>query len=73
MQNEELFDKKATCAFFGGNRPINPATLYRGIAEGRYPRPVRVAPNTCRWLKSECETARKALIAARDIAEREAM
>jgi predicted DNA-binding transcriptional regulator AlpA len=64
--SEEFLDRGAVCGFFGGNRPINPATLYRGIAAGRFPKPIRVAPNTSRWLKSECEAAREALIAARD-------
>jgi predicted DNA-binding transcriptional regulator AlpA len=66
MQNSELLDQKAACAFFGGSKPIHFATLYRGIAAGRYPKPVPVGPNTKRWLKSECEAALKALVAARD-------
>jgi len=28
MQSAELLDRDATCRFFGGTRPINPATLY---------------------------------------------
>jgi predicted DNA-binding transcriptional regulator AlpA len=52
--NDELLDKEATCRFFGGSKPIDPSTLYRGIAAGRYPRPIRISPNISRWLKSEC-------------------
>jgi hypothetical protein len=65
MQNE-LMTQAATCAFFGGDRPIHYSTLYRGIAKGRYPRPVAVGPNTKRWRRSECVAALEALIAARD-------
>lgn len=50
----DLMDKDETCRFFGGNRPINAATLYRGVQAGRYPKPVKVGPNTSRWLRSEC-------------------
>jgi predicted DNA-binding transcriptional regulator AlpA len=64
--NDQMWTLSATCAFFGGDKPIHPATLYRGIAAGRYPKPVRIGPNTARWLSSECHFARQALIAARD-------
>src|SRR5262245_6925257 len=63
---DEMMTLAATCAFFGGDKPLNPSTLYRGIAVKRFPKPVHVAPNSSRWLRSECEAARKALIAARD-------
>jgi predicted DNA-binding transcriptional regulator AlpA len=66
MERDELLDRRAACAFFGGVRPIHFATLYRGIDAGRYPKPVRVSPNTSRWLRSECEIALRALISARD-------
>ena len=46
MESNELLDRRAACAFFGGVRPIHFATLYRGgrRASGSYPKPVRVAP-----------------------------
>src|SRR5262245_48398820 len=50
--DEEMMTLSATCAFFGGDKPIHYSTLYRGIAEGRYPKPVRIGPNTSRWLRS---------------------
>lgn len=59
----ELMDKDETCRFFGGHmRPINHATLYRGIKEGRYPYPIKVGANSSRWIKSECEAALARLI-----------
>jgi predicted DNA-binding transcriptional regulator AlpA len=65
MQTENLLDLKETCRFFGGTRPINPATLYRGVHIGRYPAPIHVGPGSSRWLRSECEAALQAMIAAR--------
>jgi predicted DNA-binding transcriptional regulator AlpA len=50
-----------TCTFFGGSKPINPATLYRNIKAGRYPRPVKIGPGTSRWFRSECEAALRAM------------
>jgi predicted DNA-binding transcriptional regulator AlpA len=49
-----LLTIREVCAFFGG---LNPSTIYRGIAAGRYPAPVRVGLNTSRWLRHECEAA----------------
>jgi len=58
----DMMTLRATCAFFGGDRPLNPSTLYRGIKAGRYPKPVHVGPNSSRWVRSECDAARKKLI-----------
>jgi predicted DNA-binding transcriptional regulator AlpA len=57
-----LLDKSQTCEFFGG---INPATLYRGIRQGRFPKPVKVGPGTSRWLRQECESTLRAMVAER--------
>jgi predicted DNA-binding transcriptional regulator AlpA len=52
--------------FFGGpGRPLDLATIYRGGAAGRYPLPVRVGPNSVRWLRSECRAARQKMLDAR--------
>jgi predicted DNA-binding transcriptional regulator AlpA len=59
----ELMDQPATCWFFGN---IHPSTLWRGIAAGRYPKPIKTGPNTNRWLRTECGAARDAMIAERD-------
>ena len=37
-----LLDRVEVCRFFGGSRPLNPATLYRGIRAGHFPKPVKV-------------------------------
>jgi predicted DNA-binding transcriptional regulator AlpA len=60
-----LLDKKAVCFFFGGNKPIDVATLYRGVSSGRYPKPVKVGPGSSRWLRAECEAALQAMVDGR--------
>jgi predicted DNA-binding transcriptional regulator AlpA len=62
---DDLLDLKETCRFFGGSRPINAATLYRGVRLGRYPAPIKVGPNASRWLRSELEAALQSMIARR--------
>jgi predicted DNA-binding transcriptional regulator AlpA len=61
----DLLDRGEVCRFFGGSKPIDPATLYRGIRQGRFPRPVKVGPGASRWLRSECETALKVMVDGR--------
>jgi predicted DNA-binding transcriptional regulator AlpA len=60
----DLLDRTAACEFFGGTRPLHPATLYRGARLGRYPRPIKVGALS-RWLRHECEAALEAMIAGR--------
>jgi predicted DNA-binding transcriptional regulator AlpA len=64
-REDELLDLKEVCRLFGGNRPINPATLYRGAKAGRYPKPIKIGPNASRWLRSEIDAALQAMIARR--------
>lgn len=53
MQEPDLLDAKATCKLIGGSRPINPATLWRGVKAGIYPQPIKITPNANRWRRSE--------------------
>jgi predicted DNA-binding transcriptional regulator AlpA len=64
-QMESLLDRDEACRFFGGTRPLNPATLYRGIRKGRYPRPVKVGPGSSRWLREECEAVLQGMVEGR--------
>jgi predicted DNA-binding transcriptional regulator AlpA len=63
----ELLDRDAVCRLIGGTRPINAATLYRGIRKGRYPAPVKVGPGSSRWLRSECENALAQMVEGRAV------
>jgi predicted DNA-binding transcriptional regulator AlpA len=60
-----LLDRREVCRFFGGSKPIDPATLYRGIRQGRYPKPVKVGPGSSRWLREECEASLQAMVEGR--------
>jgi predicted DNA-binding transcriptional regulator AlpA len=60
-----LFDLKEVCRFFGGTKVLHPSTLYRGIRQGRYPKPIKVGPGSSRWLRSECEVALQAMVDGR--------
>lgn len=52
MEHEEFLDISGACKLVGGeSSPIHPATYYRGVRAGRYPRPVKVAPNIARVSK----------------------
>ncbi len=62
----KLMDRQAVQAFFGGSRPLNHVTLYRGIKSGIFPKPIKIGKTMVRWLRSECEDALRAMIAARD-------
>jgi predicted DNA-binding transcriptional regulator AlpA len=64
--SKDLLDVEAACQLIGGCTPINAATLYRGAKAGIYPKPVRVAPNVSRWIRSELELAIERRIAERD-------
>jgi predicted DNA-binding transcriptional regulator AlpA len=63
-ENVELLDRTAVCAFFGGTRPLNAATVYRKIRVGVIPKPIKVGSSS-RWLRSECEAALARMTQAR--------
>jgi predicted DNA-binding transcriptional regulator AlpA len=62
--NPMLLDRTEVCRFFGGGKPINPSTLYRGIRKGTFPKPVRVGGSS-RWLRYEVEAALQAMVDGR--------
>ena len=64
--DDEMMSIGTVLEYFGGDTPLHYSTLYRGIAAGRYPKPVSIGPNSRRWLRSECREARQKLIDARD-------
>jgi predicted DNA-binding transcriptional regulator AlpA len=64
VEDNGFYDIDFVCKYFGGSRPLHPATIYRGIAQGRYPRPVRPSPNINRWIGRELKAARQAILDA---------
>jgi predicted DNA-binding transcriptional regulator AlpA len=60
-----LLDKAEVCRFFGGSRPLHPATLYRNIRKGVFPKPVKIGAGTSRWLREECEAVLRSMVEGR--------
>ncbi len=50
------------CNYFGGSKPINPATIYTWIKKKGFPDPYKPGPQTSRWLKSEVVAYRRNII-----------
>lgn len=63
---DDLLDVYAACALIGGSRPINPATLWRGVKAGRFSKPIKISAQSVRWRRSELETDIERMIAERD-------
>lgn len=59
-----LIDRAETCREFGN---ISPATLYRGVATGRYPSPIKVGPNAVRWVLAEIRDCKLEMMNARGV------
>jgi predicted DNA-binding transcriptional regulator AlpA len=51
-------DLPTTCVFWGGSRPIDASTLYRGIKAGRFPPAEKTSPNIRRWNLGKCRAAK---------------
>ena len=65
MQPDNHLDLRSVCRLIGGTKPLHPATLYRGIAAKRYPKPIKVGPGSSRWLRSEVEACLRQMKEAR--------
>jgi predicted DNA-binding transcriptional regulator AlpA len=63
--DDDLLDIDEVCAFFGGSKPLHPATIWRGVGK-RYPKPLKIGRQSRRWLRSECEAALREMAAGRD-------
>ena len=66
MQDDELLDEAATCRFFGGTKPIHPATLWRGVKKGRYSKPIHISDQAVRWRRSDLQADIARMVAERD-------
>jgi hypothetical protein len=60
MTQPDLLDIDGVAEFFGGNKPLHRATIWRKIKEGAIPAPIR---ELRRWDRGECEAARQAIFA----------
>lgn len=48
MKIPTFIDIKEACRIIGGNRPIHPATYWRGVKAGRWPAPEELTPGVKR-------------------------
>lgn len=55
----DLLDIDGVAEFFGGNRPLHRATIWRKIREGKIPAPIR---ELRRWDRQACEAARQRFV-----------
>jgi len=64
--DQDLITIEAVCQFWGGNAPLNPATIYRQMAAGQHPRPIKVG-TLSRWVRSELLAEQTRRMARRDV------
>ena len=55
--HSSLLDIIAVKNRVGGTRPVDAATIYRMIARGELPRPIKIGPRLSRWREDEIEAA----------------
>ncbi len=67
VAGRRLLSMPDLCGLYGGSeRPLNPSTVYRWIAQGLFPRPIKLGGGTSRWIESECEATVERAIIQRD-------
>jgi hypothetical protein len=67
-QDEPDWDINKVRGFFGGTKPLDPSTVWRGVAKGWIPKPFYPTPGSARWSPAECRTMRARRLAERDAA-----
>ena len=59
---DELKSTRWACEFWGGDRPVNPSTLWRWVREGKIPPPRKIGKNVNRFVKAEQVAARERML-----------
>ena len=72
MSQDDLLDVYEACRFIGGSRPINPATLWRGVKAGQLSKPVKIGAQAVRWRRDELRADIERMAAARETGDGEA-
>ena len=49
---------------------LSKATIYRRVAEGKFPKPIRIGPTIVAWLDHEIDAVIEHLVAERDADEK---
>lgn len=63
---DDLLDINQVRKFWGGEEPINAATVYRMIANGTHPKPMKIG-KLSRWFRRELIAERDRRLAERDV------
>jgi predicted DNA-binding transcriptional regulator AlpA len=50
MSDEDLIDVNELARMFGN---VSKATVWRGVRDGRFPKPIKLGPYISRWLRRE--------------------
>jgi predicted DNA-binding transcriptional regulator AlpA len=61
ITDDEWWDMPVVCKFFGGTKPLDPATVYRHIKNGIISPPDHVG-RLSRWRKSKCHADKQAVM-----------
>jgi hypothetical protein len=59
--DDEWWDIRQVCRFFGGSKPVHPSTIYRHIKNRLIDPPDRFG-GLSRWRRSRCQANRQAMI-----------
>jgi hypothetical protein len=62
IEDEGFYDLPFVCRYYGGNKPVHPATIWRGVKAGRIPKPKEPSPNVRRWLGRELRESKEVII-----------
>jgi prophage regulatory protein len=62
MINDDLIDVNELARMFGG---VSKATIWRGVHDGRFPKPIKLGPYICRWSRREAQAHLDKLMAER--------
>ncbi len=66
LSDDELVDVATACQIIGGTRaPIHRTSLWRGVRDGRYPKPIKIGRVANRWVVGELRQALRALAMSR--------
>jgi prophage regulatory protein len=65
IANPDLIDVNELARMFGG---VSKATIWRGVKDGRFPRPIKLGPYICRWSRAEAQAHLERLMAERGAA-----
>jgi predicted DNA-binding transcriptional regulator AlpA len=62
IANTDLIDVNELARMLGG---VSKATIWRGVKEGRFPRPIKIGKFLCRWSRAEAQAYLDRLMAER--------